>query len=91
MTTTDQTPAAPAEGQDRDEAEPKSGLGRALDVAGIIAAGFLAVIIFDVVSGGKVTRFVQRRIAARRGEPCDGCDDTPVQAGPGMASDAPQG
>ena len=72
MTTTDQA-AAPTEGDEQPEG--KTTLGRVLDGAGIIAGAVLIVIVYDVVSGGKVTRFVQRRLARRRGEPCEGCDD----------------
>ena len=49
--------------------------GRALDIAGIAAAIVLGVIIFDVISGGKVTKLF------RRGKP--GCDDCGDQAAPG--------
>ena len=74
--TTDQ--AAPPAGEDGEEAEGKSALGRALDVAGVVAACALAVIMFDVLSGGKVTRWVQRRLTRGAKEPCEGCDDTPA-------------
>ena len=49
-------PDADADGKDGGDR-----LGRALDIAGICAAVVLGVIIFDVISGGKVTRLFQRR------------------------------
>lgn len=49
-------------------------LGRALDIAGIAAAIVLGVIIFDVISGGKVTRLFRRK----RG----GCTDCGDEQGP---------
>lgn len=52
----------------KDGGDPR--LGRALDIAGICAAAVLAVIIFDVISGGKVTRLFKRK----RGG-CEGCGD----------------
>jgi hypothetical protein len=59
-------------------AEGKNKLGRALDVAGICAGVILGVILFDIFSGGKLTRWAQ----ARRGpggetKPggCEGCGD----------------
>ena len=76
MTSTTDQAAPPAEGDE--EAEGKSALGRALDVAGVMAACALAVIMFDVLSGGKVTRWVQRRLTRGAKEPCEGCDDTPA-------------
>jgi hypothetical protein len=52
-------------------------LGRALDIAGICAAVVLGVIIFDVISGGKVTRLFQRRKP-----PCPPGVDCPDPEGP---------
>ena len=57
--------------QDQAEGSPK--LGRVLDIAGICAGVLLGVIIFDVLSGGKVTRLL------RRGKPCEGCQEKDVQ------------
>lgn len=51
--------------------------GRALNVAGICAAVVLGVIIFDVISGGKVTRLLTR---GKRGG-CEGCGDEQGPAG----------
>ena len=55
--------------QAEDSTSPK--LGRVLDIAGICAGVLLGVIIFDVVSGGKVTRLLRRK-------PCEGCQDKDV-------------
>lgn len=52
--------------------------GRVLDVAGIVAAVALGVIIFDVISGGKITRLLTRR---KRG--CEGCGDEQEPSGDG--------
>lgn len=68
----------PAAGDLEDTAEGKNRLGRALDVAGIVAGVVLGVILFDIFSGGKLTRWAR----ARRGpggdaKPggCEGCGD----------------
>lgn len=53
-------------------------IGRALDIAGICAAVVLGVIIFDVISGGKVTRLFKRK----RGG-CEGCGDEQGPSGDG--------
>jgi hypothetical protein len=45
-------------------------LGRALDIAGVCAAVVLGVIIFDIMSGGKITRLLR----GKRGG-CEGCGD----------------
>ena len=47
-------------------------MGRALDIAGIAAAIVLGVIIFDVISGGKVTKLFRRK---RGGCECWGDND----------------
>lgn len=68
-------------GQAEDEqAEAEAGrgnkLGRALDVAGIVAGVVLGVILFDIVSGGKLTRWARaRRGQSKPGGPCEGCGE----------------
>ena len=54
-----------------EQAEGSPRLGRVLDIAGICAGVLLGVIIFDVLSGGKVTRLLRRK-------PCEGCQDKHV-------------
>lgn len=81
--TTGKAAAAADPGENEEAAEPKSALGRALDVAGIVAAGVLVVIVFDVMSGGKVTRWLQRK----RGGPCENCGDQPVAPEPRAVAD----
>jgi hypothetical protein len=57
---------------DEETADAKSGsLGRVIDVAGVAAAFVLGVILFDVFSGGKVTRWV----TSRRQGGCQGCGE----------------
>jgi hypothetical protein len=68
------------------EAESAEGgsnrLGRALDVAGIAAGVILGVILFDIVSGGKLTRWARaRRGPGKPDGPCEGC---------GQADEAPE-
>ena len=51
-------------------------LGRALDIAGIAAACVLGVILFDIVSGGKLTQWARaRRGQDKPGGPCEGCGE----------------
>jgi hypothetical protein len=70
-----------AEGGDT-EAEGGGKLGRALDVAGIVAGVVLGVILFDIVSGGKLTRWARaRRGPGKPDGPCEGC---------GQADEAPE-
>ena len=85
MTTTSQPAQTTGDGTEEEAQEGKSALGRALDVAGIIAGGVLVVILFDVLSGGKVTRWFQRK----RGGPCEGCDEQAQaqQVAPEVAGD----
>lgn len=77
MTTVTEQPATvadPAEG----EAGPdrgKTALGRTLDVAGVVAACVLGVILFDVFSGGKLTRWVQQRRQPGPEQPPQPCED----------------
>jgi hypothetical protein len=47
----------------------KDPMGRVLDVAGVIAAVALGVIIFDMLSGGKVTRLLRGKGG------CEGCGE----------------
>ena len=62
--------------QEQDQAEDGKGtLGRILDIAGIAAAVLLGVIIFDVVSGGKVTKALSRKKG-----PCEGCAEKTAEA-----------
>lgn len=56
--------------QDQAESEGKGTFGRVLDIAGICAGVLLGVIIFDVVSGGKITR-----VLSRKPGPCQDCAD----------------
>ena len=56
--------------EEQDQAEGNARLGRVLDIAGICAGVLLGVIIFDVVSGGKVTRLLRRKPG-----PCQDCAD----------------
>jgi hypothetical protein len=75
-TAPDKTPPPETDGKDGTDR-----LGRALDIAGICAAVVLGVIIFDVISGGKVTRLFQRRKPCPPGEDCG--DKTPEPSGDG--------
>lgn len=69
--------AADQAGELEEQARRKDPFGRALDVAGVCAAVVLGVILFDILSGGKLTRWAR----ARRGPgpdgkgPCEGCGD----------------
>jgi len=71
------TAAAPVTDQDQDQAddtEQPNRLGRALDIAGIAAGVVLGVILFDIVSGGKLTRWARaRRGPGKPQGPCEGC------------------
>lgn len=62
---------------DTDETEPSEGskrIGRALDAAGIVAGVVLGVILFDILSGGKLTRWARaRRHPGKPDGPCEGC------------------
>lgn len=60
------------------ETEGKSRAGRVLDVAGICAAVVLGVILVDIFSGGKLTRWARDR----RGG-CQGCGDGEAAPGDG--------
>ncbi len=79
MTQTLEQPASEAgQAEETEQEAGRGGLGRALDVAGIVAGVVLGVILFDLLSGGKVTRWAQRK----RGPgpdagpaPCEGCGD----------------
>lgn len=58
------------------DAERSNKLGRALDIAGIAAGVILGVILFDIVSGGKLTRWARaRRGQSKPGGPCEGCGE----------------
>lgn len=48
-------------------------LGRAIDIGAIAAAVVLGVIIFDMISGGKVKALFRRKPPDGGGEPCQGC------------------
>lgn len=64
--------------QDHDETEQPEGanrLGRVLDAAGIVAGVVLGVILFDILSGGKLTRWARARRAPKPEGPCEGCGD----------------
>jgi hypothetical protein len=71
-TAPDKTAQAETDGKDGSDR-----LGRALDIAGICAAVVLGVIIFDVISGGKVTRLFRRKP-----KPCPPGVDCPDPEGP---------
>lgn len=72
-------PGPDAEGKDGDG----GGLaGRMLDVAGIAAGVVLAVIAFDIISGGKLSMKLRAIMARRRGD-CDGCGDQAQEDGGG--------
>jgi len=75
-TTLRPAPATPGQ-PETDGKDGSDRLGRALDIAGICAAVVLGVIIFDVISGGKVTRLFQRRKP-----PCPPGVDCPDPEGP---------
>lgn len=66
-------PLKPVPGPDADGKDGDGGqlAGRMLDIAGIAAGVVLAVIVADILSGGKVTRWLLRR----KDQPCDGCGD----------------
>jgi hypothetical protein len=69
--------------QDQAEAEAESSnrIGRALDVAGIVAGVVLGVILFDIVSGGKLTRWARARRSPGKPEgPCEGCGQADGEA-----------
>ena len=66
--------------QDQAEQDVGSKFGRALDIAGIVAGVFLGIIIFDVLSGGRITRLLSRS------KPCEGCADK-AEAGQEVVSD----
>lgn len=66
--------------QAEDEAEGGKRLGRALDAAGIVAGVVLGVILFDILSGGKLTRWARARRAPGKPGPCEGCNDNPEVA-----------
>lgn len=68
-----------------DQAAGRGGLGRALDIAGIFAGVVLGVILFDVLSGGKITRWAQAKRDGGQGGPggCEGCGGDGAQGGPG--------
>jgi hypothetical protein len=69
--------------QDGDDAAAESSnrLGRALDVAGIVAGVVLGVILFDIVSGGKLTRWARaRRGPGKPSGPCEGCGQDDSEA-----------
>lgn len=62
------------------EGEPGEGskrLGRAFDAVGIISGVVLGVILFDILSGGKLTKWARaRRHAPGQSDgPCEGCGD----------------
>jgi hypothetical protein len=70
-TATKPTPLRPASDPDTDGTDGgDQRLGRALDIAGVCAAVVLGVIIFDIVSGGRITRLLR----GKRGG-CEGCGD----------------
>ncbi len=63
--------AAPdAEADGKDGGGGKDAAGRLMDVAGVCAAIVLGVILFDIVSGGRVTRLLR----GKRGG-CEGCGE----------------
>lgn len=67
---------APAGDAKDDVAEGKSRAGRVLDVAGVCAAVVLGVILVDIFSGGKLTRWARARRGDQPGDgPCQGCGD----------------
>lgn len=73
---------APVRGDAEPEADGTGGggkdpVGRALDVAGVIAAVALGVILFDVLSGGKVTRLLRGKGG------CQGCGEAKEPTGDG--------
>lgn len=77
MSTAAQTLERDRQDHDADE-QPEGGtnrLGRALDAAGIVAGVVLGVILFDILSGGKLTRWARARRAPKPDGPCEGCDD----------------
>ena len=69
MTASDKTDETEAE----QEGQGKDKLGRVLDIAGIVAGAIIGVIIFDVLSGGKISRVLARS------KPCEGCQDKAEQ------------
>lgn len=79
MTQTIEQPDTTAEADEAEETQGRGGLGRALDIAGIFAGVVLGVILFDVLSGGKITRWAQARRGPAPGpddgKPCEGCGD----------------
>lgn len=62
---------------DQEPTEGSKRLGRALDAAGIVAGVVLGVILFDILSGGKLTRWARarRHHPGQSAGPCEGCDD----------------
>ncbi len=62
--------AAPDAEPDGKDGGGKDAAGRLMDVAGVCAAIVLGVILFDIVSGGRVTRLLR----GKRGG-CEGCGE----------------
>ena len=80
------TAAAPvlehqADADETGEAPQHSGLNRALDIAGICAGVILGVILFDIVSGGRLTRWARARRGPAPGGPCEGCNEDKDRTG----------
>lgn len=75
MTTADTLDRQAGEAEEGTE-QGKNRLGRALDIAGICAGVVLGVILFDILSGGKLTQWARnRRGPGPEGKPggCEGC------------------
>lgn len=78
---TDKPEGQAQETGEQDGEQGKGRFGRVLDVAGICAGVVLGVILFDVLSGGKITRWAQKQRgrgqppddSAGGGEPCEDC------------------
>lgn len=67
----------PDAGTEETEDAGKPKLGRVLDVAGVVAGVVLGVILFDVMSGGKLTRWAQRKRGGPEAGGCADCGDGP--------------
>lgn len=68
--------AGVADGEQDQDGQARNRAGRVLDIAGICAGVVLGVILFDIVSGGKLTRWARARTSpgpGPDGKPDCGC------------------